>query len=141
MSPNWILAAQLAHMALTLGLLAWLGLSRVRAAKAGAVKLDNIALSSEGWPARVRQIGNNYQSQFELPVMFHILCLLLLMQGPVHIGFAVLAWAFVALRCVHSLIHVTSNHVIRRFQVFLAGVVVVALMAAGLALQLVMKAL
>lgn len=140
MHPIWIIWPQVAHMALTMGLLAWLGYARVQAAKTGEVKLPDIALSSEGWPKRVKQIGNNYQSQFELPVLFHLLCVLFYLLGPVPPHIVGLAWTFVFARLVHTAIHVTSNHVIRRFQAFLVGVAIVALLLAGLAVQLVVKA-
>ena len=42
--------------------------------------------------------------------------------------FVVLAWVFVVLRLLHAAIHVTSNHVGRRFAAFAASVVVLAIM-------------
>jgi hypothetical protein len=42
--------------------------------------------------------------------------------------FVVLEWLFVVLRIVHAYIHVTSNYVPRRFQVFAAGLLVLVIM-------------
>lgn len=62
--------------------------------------------------------SNNLQNLFELPVLFYVavlLSLLLMIQD----GFLVqLAWAFVILRIVHSVIHCTYNNVNHRFAAY-----------------------
>jgi hypothetical protein len=45
----------------------------VAAVKAGEVRLKDIALDSSRWPERLRKLANNYQNQFELPVLFYAL--------------------------------------------------------------------
>jgi hypothetical protein len=42
--------------------------------------------------------------------------------------FVALAWLFVVLRLVHAYIHLTSNHVGRRFAVFAASALVLLIM-------------
>src|SRR5690606_39878799 len=51
--------------------------------------------------------ADNFANLFELPVLFYVLCLALLATGRVSEGFLSAAWAFVALRALHSLVHVT----------------------------------
>lgn len=63
--------------------------------------------------------SDNYSNLFELPVLFYIailLTLILMVQDSILV---ILAWTFVATRCVHSLIHVTYNKVMHRFGVFI----------------------
>jgi hypothetical protein len=63
--------------------------------------------------------ADNYSNLFELPVLFYtaiLLTLILMVQDGILV---ILAWAFVATRCLHSLIHVTYNRVMHRFSVFL----------------------
>jgi hypothetical protein len=63
--------------------------------------------------------SDNYSNLFELPVLFYIailLTLILMVQDSILV---ILAWTFVATRCVHSLIHVTYNKVMHRFAVFI----------------------
>jgi hypothetical protein len=123
-----LIGAVLVQVLLTFVLLYWLGIARARSARRGEVRVKDVALSSVPWPDRLKQIANAYQNQLEVPVLFYVAALLAIVAGVVD-AFAVgLAWAFVALRIVHAAIHVTHNVVIRRFQVFVAGVVVLSVM-------------
>jgi hypothetical protein len=69
-------------------------------------------------PAAVNAPANNLKNLFELPVIFYAVCILLL-ATEADATFVNLAWAYVALRAVHSLIHCTINFVIYRFLVYL----------------------
>lgn len=63
--------------------------------------------------------SDNLMNLFEMPVLFYtamILALVLLMQDPVLV---ILAWLYVCLRVVHSLIHTTYNIVMQRFWVYI----------------------
>lgn len=65
--------------------------------------------------------SNNLQNLFELPVLFYlgvVVALVLLVTDPLLVA---LAWGFVGLRVVHSLIHCSYNNVNHRFAVYLAG--------------------
>ncbi|MGW8206876.1 MAG: MAPEG family protein [Hyphomicrobiaceae bacterium] len=123
-----LIGALLVQVLLTFVLLYWLGIARARSARRGEVRVKDVALSSVPWPDRLKQIGNAYQNQLEVPVLFYAAALLAIVAGVVDAFVVGLAWAFVALRIVHAAIHVTHNVVIRRFQVFVAGVVVLSVM-------------
>jgi hypothetical protein len=123
-----LIGAVLVQVLLTFVLLYWLGIARARSARRGEVRVKDVALSSVPWPDRLKQIGNAYQNQLEVPVLLYVAALLAIAAGVVDAFVVVLAWAFVALRIVHAAIHVTHNVVIRRFQVFVAGVVVLSVM-------------
>lgn len=62
--------------------------------------------------------ADNFRNLFEVPVLFYALCLALGLAGLATPGFVLAAWAFVGLRAVHSLIHVTYNRVMHRFIVY-----------------------
>lgn len=123
-----LIGAVLVQVLLTFVLLYWLGIARARSARRGEVRVKDVALSSVPWPDRLKQIGNAYQNQLEVPVLLYVAALLAIAAGVVDAFVVGLAWAFVALRIVHAAIHVTHNVVIRRFQVFVAGVVVLSVM-------------
>jgi hypothetical protein len=123
-----LIGALLVQVLLTFVLLYWLGIARARSARRGEVRVKDVALSSVPWPDRLKQIANAYQNQLEVPVLFYAAALLAIVAGVVDAFVVGLAWAFVALRIVHAAIHVTHNVVIRRFQVFVAGVVVLSVM-------------
>lgn len=65
--------------------------------------------------------ADNFKNLLEMPVLFYVLCLALLASGGVTTGFVQAAWAFVALRTVHSLIHLTYNRVVHRFLAYAAS--------------------
>lgn len=118
----------LVQVGLTFGLVSWLGVLRLRAATRREVSLRDIALDNSAWPMRIKQVGNSYGNQFELPLLFYLVCVLVMLEGTPDRVINWLAWAFVASRLVHAFIHVTSNDVPLRFYAFVAGVASLALM-------------
>jgi len=133
MAPNapWLIIAMLLQGALALGLLAYLGSIRIPMVMRGEVRIRDIALDRGGWPERERKVSNAFDNQFQLPVLFYVACLLALSFGPT-LPELLLAFAFVATRCVHAFIHVTSNDVGRRFTAYAAGFAVLCLFLAEL---------
>ncbi len=72
--------------------------------------------------------ADNYKNLFEMPVFFYVLCLAALVTRQVGMTLLVLAWAYVGLRLVHSVIHMGYNKVMHRFYVFaLSNGVLIAL--------------
>jgi hypothetical protein len=80
--------------------------------------------------------ADNFRNLFEVPVLFYAVCCALAITDSVTGVQLALAWTFVALRALHSFIHVTYNRVMHRFLVYIVGGVVVFLMWALFALQL-----
>ncbi|MES2296766.1 MAG: MAPEG family protein [Pseudomonadota bacterium] len=72
----------------------------------------------DGVPARVAIPNRNYMNLLELPLLFYVACLLLFVTGGATPLAVALAWAYVALRIAHSLIHLSYNHVMHRFTAF-----------------------
>ena len=105
------------------------GLTRVRAARAGRVRPGAFKLGeSPEVPDDVVVVNRNLMNLLEMPVLFYAVTLGSFVTG--HAGPAViwLAWVFVALRFLHSLIHLTSNRIIPRLTVFAASNVVLLTM-------------
>jgi hypothetical protein len=128
MTVQAILAPLFVLVALTFGLMIWMGALRVAAVRRGEVRVREIALGQPNWPPRAQQVSNCFDNQFQLPVLFYVLTILALFLRKADLLFVVMAWIFVLLRIVHATIHVTSNHIARRFQAFAAGMVVLLLM-------------
>src|SRR5262249_17996394 len=76
MSIQAVLLPLFVQVALTFVLLFWTGYLRSNLLKTGAVKPQDIALREPNWPVRVAQIGNAYDNQLELPVLFCVLTIL-----------------------------------------------------------------
>ncbi len=131
-----LLIPAFAHVAWIMMLGRRVGRARFRAVREGRARIEDIALDNTRWPDDVRKLANNYDNQFQLPVLFYAVLPLLIVTQTVDVTAVVLAWAFVAARIVHSLIHTGSNKVIRRFYAFLASFIAVAALWAWFALRL-----
>lgn len=80
--------------------------------------------------------ANNFANLFEMPVLFFALVpLLLITHQAGHVQVA-LAWAFVALRALHSLVQIVVRKVSLRFLAYLLSCVVLSAMWIGLAVDL-----
>lgn len=136
MSVPMILLPVFVLIALTFALAVWMGYERNRAIYAKEVRIKDIALTKESWPARAKQVSNAYHNQFELPVLFYALVALALITKKADLIFVVLSWVFVLSRLVHAYIHTTSNRVPRRFFAYVVGLVVLLVMWAIFAVQI-----
>jgi len=83
----------------------------------------------------VERPARAYMNLLELPVLFYVVCLLMLATGRFDSVQVSLAWVFVVARCAHAFIHVAFNYVPLRFAAFLAGVVTLAVMWTRFAAQ------
>ena len=128
MSIQAILLPLFVEVALTFVLLFWMAGARVAAVRRGDVRPRDVALREPSWPKQETQIANAYQNQLELPVLFYVLTILAIITRHADFLFVVLAWVFVVLRLLHVYIHITGNRLARRFAVFAAGAVVLAVM-------------
>lgn len=118
---------------------AWLYATRLPAMMKARTPLDptqprDVMLG--GLPPRVRWKADNYNHLMEQPTLFYAtaLTLALLGQGDgLNLG---LAWAYVALRVVHSLIQALVNVIVVRFAVFMTASVMLLVLALRAALAL-----
>lgn len=70
-------------------------------------------------PSEVRRIADNYNHLFEQPTLFYATCIAIAVAGHVDAAAVNVAWVFVGIRVVHSLIQASVNIVLLRFGVFL----------------------
>lgn len=126
---------------LTLFVGALTGFGRVRLVRSGQIHPSQIALDNRNWPDDLRKLGNNYSNQFELPLLFYVLCIIAMLVNMADMITLLLAWLFVASRLVHAYIHTTNNRVPRRGLVFFFGAFAVGLLAVYLFLCLLLAGL
>lgn len=118
------------------GVLLLIAYHRLRAGFCGEVHPRAFALGEDDSVPRAARLANrNYMNLLELPVLFYVACVIGTMTGAVTTAMVTMAWGYVALRVVHSLIHVTYNHVMHRFAVFAVSNGVLVLMWVLLGLQ------
>jgi hypothetical protein len=80
--------------------------------------------------------ADNFRNLFEMPVLFFALCICLAITGLASPLFLAGAWAYVALRAMHSFIHISYNRVMHRFTVYALSSVLLFLLWGGFAFRL-----
>ena len=97
-------------------------LRRIRASRAGKVKPGEFKYGeSAKVPGEVTIPNRNYMNLLEGPVLFYTVCLMFYVTARVDTPALDLAWGFVALRVVHSAVHLTYNNVEHRALIFAVG--------------------
>ena len=92
---------------------------RIKAVALKQLVADDFKLGeSKNVPPNVSLPNQNYVNLLELPVLFYVVCLVLYVTNSVDAMAIYLAWGYVGLRLIHSLVHLTSNNVFRRLIVF-----------------------
>ena len=80
-------------------------------------------------PAWVERTGDNYIHLFEQPIAFYVVTLATALINSIDPLIIQLAWVFVILRIIHSLVQLTFNLVLLRFTIFVVGWFIIAYMA------------
>lgn len=111
----------LAQVLLTLIVFIVLGMRKAKAVKDGEVDRKQAALNNREWPDDVVKVSNNIANQFEFPVLFYVLCLVLYNINAVDMVAIVLASLFTLSRFAHAYVHIGSNFVPMRLRLFLVG--------------------
>lgn len=137
--PMPILAPVVALAAWTMIIWVWMYATRLPAmsrAKIDGAKLvgstggslrDQLVAAGED---RASWVADNYNHLLEQPVVFYAVTLMLAVVGGGGGINLTLAWAYVGLRVVHSLVQIFGNRVAVRFSVFaLASLVLITLVA------------
>ncbi len=113
----------LVQVMLTVAMYFVLAVVKTQAIKAKLVDNARRALHEDAWPESVQKINNNIRNQFQLPVLFYVLVIVLYLLGAAGTLALWAAWVFVVSRIVHALIHAGPNIVPLRFLAFLVGLI------------------
>lgn len=134
-----ILAPMLALILWTFVVWVWMYATRIPAIQAAGLDPAKIKTKSDldVLPMRVQQVADNYNHLHEQPVIFYALVTWCVLGGAADGTNVALAWAYVGVRVVHSLIQCTINFVPLRFGVFTIGTFVLV----GIALRCLMTVL
>ena len=138
-----ILAPVVALILWTLVMMLWMVFTRLPAMRAAGISfkgmvggrgsdLDKIV------PAPVQWKAHNYNHLMEQPTLFYAVCLSLAVAGLGDGLNATLAWWYVGLRVIHSLVQATVNIVRFRFMVFAAASLVLLILAVRAGLDLLL---
>ena len=114
--PQDLIFAPMGVLALmTFSVLILIPLRRFRAGAAGLITAADFRYGeSANVPPDVSIPNRNYMNLLELPMLFYVGGLMFFVTGKVDAAVLGLAWVYVALRLVHSAIHLTHNTVRQR---------------------------
>lgn len=118
--PHDLIFAPMGALALlTFTVLAFIPVRRFQAVGSGKVAAGDFKLGeSSRVPAEVSIPNRNYMNLLELPMLFYVAGLMYYVADRVDAVVLALAWTFVALRVVHSVIHISYNNVLHRLTPF-----------------------
>ena len=116
-------------MALTFFCLVRLGHLRSKAVKSGEVDFRFYRLY-RGYeePEKLAAYSRHVIHHFETPILFYVLCVIAFVTGQTGLLVIGLAWTYVALRFIHSYVHLTSNVVVVRFRLFVLSMLSMGLL-------------
>ena len=102
----------------------WMYATRIPASLKARIRLDPTIPPGAlmlGLPATVRWKADNYNHLMEQPTLFYAVALSLAVLGEGTGRNVWIAWAYVALRVLHSLVQATVNVILVRFSVFVVS--------------------
>jgi hypothetical protein len=121
------LSPVLALVAWTLVMWIWMYATRIPAMNAAGIDPQEAAYPGT-WAHRlrpgVRSVADNYNHLHEQPTIFYALMFFAALTGGGDSTALKLAWGYVVLRVLHSLVQATFNKVIVRFSIFAVGSIV-----------------
>ncbi|HEY7810885.1 MAG TPA: MAPEG family protein [Allosphingosinicella sp.] len=126
MESSPILAPVVALVAWTLIVMAWMYATRFPAMRRKGISLKGRVGSRPGAldgvvEDHVQWKAHNYNHLMEQPTLFYAIALTLALLGDGHGINLYFAWAYVAIRVAHSLVHAITNVVRTRFLLFSAA--------------------
>lgn len=138
MNQNLIFWPLIIQVLVSLYLYIPMGRARIGSVKSGQSKAYDFKLPKQNEPQEIAKFGNAVTNQFELPVLFFAVTLAFHSTGLIDVTALALAWIFVILKTAHSFVHITSNKLKWRFQIFCASLGVCALYCIWFAIRLVL---
>jgi hypothetical protein len=134
---NAILAPVIALVLWSFVMLFWLYAERIAAVKKQGIVYDPRRPPEEfhaQLPAAARWKADNYNHLMEQPTLFYAVALTLALLNAGSGLNSALAWLYVGLRIVHSLVQATVNLVLIRFAIFMLSSLVLLTMTVRAAL-------
>ena len=84
----------------------------------GKVHIKQFRIYDGGFPKYFQSARQHYKNMFEMPILFYILCILLIINNNYTQFDVIIAWGFVLFRILHSLARIPNRDVNLRFGLF-----------------------
>lgn len=92
---------------------------RIRAGRRREIRTEDFKYGESATvPGYVSIPNRNYMNLLELPILFYVVCLLFFVTSSTTSLAVQIAWAYVAFRVIHSLVHLGYNNVMHRLAAF-----------------------
>jgi hypothetical protein len=125
-----LVAPVMALVLWTLVIWVWMYATRIPAMQQARIDPQEAARTRAlNLPPEIMWVSDNYNHLMEQPTIFYATALSAQLLGQADYLNVGLAWAYVLLRVVHSLIQCTVNVVMARFAVFTLATIVLAILA------------
>jgi hypothetical protein len=85
---------------------------------------------------RIERPARTFNNLMQVPVLFYVICILMLVTKHVDAGQLILAWTFVALRALHALVYILINFLPYRFAIWVSGWITLCVIWVRFAAQL-----
>ncbi|MEZ5998017.1 MAG: MAPEG family protein [Hyphomonas sp.] len=112
----------LALVVWTLVMWLWMYATRIPAMQKARINPDDARHPGSGYndkiPPNIRAVADNYNHLHEQPTLFYALMFFAALTGGGDNTATMIAWAYVALRVLHSFVQILSPKVTQRFGVF-----------------------
>lgn len=136
-----ILQPAVALMIWTMVMWVWMYATRIPAMQKAQIEPANLVGTTgpslrAQLPDSVNWKADNYNHLHEQPTLFYAVCIVLAIIGAGDGMNAFLAWIYMGLRVIHSLVQVTANKVIVRFVLFAVSSLVLIVLIADAAMIL-----
>lgn len=137
MNQNLMYFPCLAMMILTFFVMIRMFLMRVKAVKNKDISMSYFKTYNSGVaPAQMIQADRHFVNLFEAPVLFYMVCAFTVITFQVNKTLLLAAWIYVLLRCIHSVIHLTSNKIRMRMMAYTLSWIVLLFMGLNLGYKL-----
>ena len=90
----------------------------VKSVKKGEVHIKQYRIYDGEFPPILNSVRQHYKNMFEMPILFYLLAVLVLIQGNTTNLDIIFAWGFVVFRILHSISRIPNRDVNLRFGLF-----------------------
>ncbi|ATC96945.1 hypothetical protein PTUN_b0583 [Pseudoalteromonas tunicata] len=137
MMGKWLFLTVFIQVLLTFSVMYIMGKRRFAAAKNKQIEMAAFkTMALDNAPEHVIAAGRNFLTQFELPVLFYVAVLMSLQLNLTGWFSVACAGLFVLSRVIHSVIHLGSNDVFKRYKSFVLGAAILLIWWLGMLVQL-----
>ena len=83
----------------------------VNSVKKGGVHIKQYRTYEGEFPPKLNSVRQHYKNMFEMPILFYLLCVLLLIQNNFNQIDIVFAWGFIIFRILHSIFRIPNKNI------------------------------